>query len=256
MELGVLIAAAVWLGIIHTLLGPDHYVPFVALAKSQRWSLKKTLLITAGCGLGHVLSSVAIGSIGLALGTVLAHLQAIEASRGSMAAWLLIALGTVYTLWGLLRPGHGHDLASGQMLASGHPLAAAEMLPDNQDWAAASMASGAVALAAAGPGPEPGKNSPLPRNSSWPWFLFIIFVFGPCEVLIPLLMYPAATSNWVAVFCVSGTFSVATIATMLISVLCLSWGMQRMPMGQFHHLLHPVAGSVILLCGLLVKFGL
>ena len=28
-----------------------------------------------------------------------------------------------------------------------------------------------------------------------PWVLFLIFVFGPCEPLIPLVMYPAAKHN-------------------------------------------------------------
>lgn len=28
------------------------------------------------------------------------------------------------------------------------------------------------------------------RSSAAPWTLFIIFVFGPCEPLIPVLMYP------------------------------------------------------------------
>ncbi|GAI12193.1 unnamed protein product, partial [marine sediment metagenome] len=28
-------------------------------------------------------------------------------------------------------------------------------------------------------------------TSLTPWILFIIFVFGPCEPLIPLVMYPA-----------------------------------------------------------------
>jgi len=29
------------------------------------------------------------------------------------------------------------------------------------------------------------------------WALFLIFVFGPCEPLIPLIMYPAAKLNFI-----------------------------------------------------------
>ena len=32
-------------------------------------------------------------------------------------------------------------------------------------------------------------------GSMTPWVLFTIFLFGPCEPLIPLLMYPAAKGN-------------------------------------------------------------
>ena len=48
-----------------------------------------------------------------------------------------------------------------------------------------------------------------------PWALFIIFVFGPCEPLIPVLMYPAAHANWLAVTAVCLAFGLATIGTML-----------------------------------------
>jgi hypothetical protein len=32
-------------------------------------------------------------------------------------------------------------------------------------------------------------------RSLTPWVLFTIFVFGPCEPLIPILMYPAAAES-------------------------------------------------------------
>ena len=38
----------------------------------------------------------------------------------------------------------------------------------------------------------------LPDNLT-PWILFTIFVFGPCEPLIPLVMFPAAEHTMVGV---------------------------------------------------------
>ena len=38
--------------------------------------------------------------------------------------------------------------------------------------------------------------------------LFTIFVFGPCEPLIPILMYPAAKSSVAGMLLVAGVFSV------------------------------------------------
>ncbi len=38
-------------------------------------------------------------------------------------------------------------------------------------------------------------------SSITPWVLFVIFVLGPCEPLIPLLMFPAASRgclSWLA----------------------------------------------------------
>ena len=42
-----LLSTAAILGIVHTILGPDHYVPFVAMGRARGWSLGRTLGITA-----------------------------------------------------------------------------------------------------------------------------------------------------------------------------------------------------------------
>ena len=54
-----------------------------------------------------------------------------------------------------------------------------------------------------------------------PWILFVIFAFGPCEPLIPLFIYPAATSGWTGAWVVAVTFSVVTIGAMLAIVLAV-----------------------------------
>ena len=53
-ELLVLVATAASIGFIHTLLGPDHYLPFIVMAKVRGWSRSKALGVTSLCGLGHV----------------------------------------------------------------------------------------------------------------------------------------------------------------------------------------------------------
>jgi len=45
-ELIALTVTAASLGFIHTLLGPDHYVPFVAMSKARHWSITRTSLVT------------------------------------------------------------------------------------------------------------------------------------------------------------------------------------------------------------------
>ena len=85
----------------HTLLGPDHYLPFVAMARARGWGLARTLRITLLCGAGHLAGSVVLGLAGIALGIQLTSLTALEGIRGSLAAWLLIGFGLAYTAWGL-----------------------------------------------------------------------------------------------------------------------------------------------------------
>ena len=72
-DIGVLAATAASIGFVHTVTGPDHYLPFIAIGRARRWSLTRTLSITALCGVGHVLGSVALGSLGIGLGLALSR---------------------------------------------------------------------------------------------------------------------------------------------------------------------------------------
>ncbi|MBU1984854.1 hypothetical protein KJ815_10640, partial [bacterium] len=76
-EFSLLLGTAATLGFVHTLLGPDHYVPFIAMARARRWSQRRTMLITALCGIGHVSSSVIIGLVGLFFGVEVLKLTAL-----------------------------------------------------------------------------------------------------------------------------------------------------------------------------------
>lgn len=98
-----LFVTAAGIGVTHTLLGPDHYLPFIMLARARGWSWYRTLTITAVCGTGHVIGSVALGAVGLAVGAAVAQVEAVEIGRGDWAAWLLIGFGTAYGLWGVRR---------------------------------------------------------------------------------------------------------------------------------------------------------
>jgi nickel/cobalt exporter len=114
----ILCMTAVSIGALHTILGPDHYVPFVAMSRADGWSGRKTLGVTIACGLGHVAGSVAIGGCGLMLGTAVMQLEWLESLRGDLAAWLLIGFGLASLAWGLKRGGCEVHAADGGVAAS------------------------------------------------------------------------------------------------------------------------------------------
>ncbi len=202
------------IGFIHTLLGPDHYLPFVSIAKARNWSIWKTLAVTAISGLGHVLSSVVLGFIGIAFGVMIFKLETIESMRGSIAAWALILFGVSYFAWGMYRilrgKGHAHGCA--------------------------------------------GHNHGDDKKELTAWALFIIFVLGPCEPLIPLLIYPAAQNSMLSVVIVTVVFGVVTILTMLGAVLALTLGVSRFSLGPLSRYAHPLAGLIIAFSGIAVEF--
>ena len=104
-----LLLAAVSVALVHTLIGVDHYLPFVVLGKARRWSLGRVLGITALCGLGHCIGSILLGFIGIGLGFAVGELEWVEGVRGSLAAWGLIAFGLVYMSWALWRGPRSHS---------------------------------------------------------------------------------------------------------------------------------------------------
>lgn len=198
-----LLASALTIGVVHTITGPDHYLPFVVIAKAKKWSMLRTLYIVAICGVGHVIGSIALGLVGIALGSSLSHVELIEGVRGSLAAWLLFLAGILYGGWGIYRASqtsHAHTHIS-------------------------------------------------TKKTLTFWVLFTIFVFGPCEPLIPLLMYPAAAMNTGLLALVVLVFAVATIGTMLLSVYSALKGISFVRIHLLERYQHALAGLTISLCG-------
>jgi sulfite exporter TauE/SafE len=86
------------------------------------------------------------------------------------------------------------------------------------------------------------------------WILFTIFIFGPCEPLIPLLMYPAAQHNYGAVAYISLLFAFTTIATMVTIVLLMLRGISLVKFNIIEKYQHVIAGAAISLCGAGIVF--
>lgn len=231
MENSAILLTAASLGFIHTVLGPDHYVPFVALSRARSWSNARTALITFLCGLGHVLSSVLIGLAGIWLGSAVSRLELIEGIRGDVAGWLLLAFGLAYMVWGIKKAVRGEKHT--HMHSHGGP----EHAHDHAHEADHSHPHGAPA-------------------SVTPWALFIVFIFGPCEPLIPVLMYPALKTGLGLALGAAAVFSAVTIATMLASVFLLLRGIRLFPAEKMERYAHALAGFAILACGVAVKAGL
>ncbi|MBC8313830.1 MAG: sulfite exporter TauE/SafE family protein, partial [Candidatus Cloacimonetes bacterium] len=230
-EIFILAFSAATIGFIHTILGPDHYLPFIVMSKSRGWNLSKTAIITILCGIGHVLSSVILGFIGLGFGIAVFKLEIFESFRGGLAGWLLIVFGFTYFVWGIHKAirsknhTHLHHHKDGTTHNHEH-----KHLSEHSHLHAKS-----------------GKNLT-------PWILFTIFIFGPCEPLIPLIMYPAAKFNLSAVFVVAIIFGLTTISTMLIVVLSSCFGLSKLPIQKFEKYSHALAGFVVFVCGVAINF--
>ena len=93
----ILIAgSAASVGFIHTILGPDHYLPLVAMAKTNGWSGPRTATYTAFCGFSHVLGTILVGSLVFLLGLAFFSIETAQSIRGNFAGWFLLLFGSIY----------------------------------------------------------------------------------------------------------------------------------------------------------------
>ena len=145
---------------------------------------------------------------------------------------MLIGVGAAYAVWGLrigLRAGehtHEHDHNDDHHQHSHHHL---------------------------------GSHAHLHGyiKSITPWALFVVFVLGPCEPLIPILMYPAAKQSWLDLAWVTLAFGAITITTMTAIVIIMSKGLLKINLGFLERYVHALAGIIIAVSGLSIKvFGL
>lgn len=230
-EITLLAITAASIGFFHTLFGPDHYLPFIMMSKARNWSTPKTMLITFLCGLGHVGSSVVLGIIGVSIGIAITKIEFFESFRGNLAAWAFIAFGMVYFIWGLRKAirnkPHTHLHIHEEGTSHEHEHA---HIKDHSHA-------------------HENKN-----KSITPWILFTIFVLGPCEPLIPILMYPAAKNNIGGLILITLIFATVTITTMMIIVFVTSTGIKLIPMKKMEKYSHALAGAIILFSGLGIQF--
>ncbi|MDB5199371.1 MAG: hypothetical protein JWO92_1334 [Chitinophagaceae bacterium] len=222
-EMEILIVAAVSIACLHTVTGPDHYLPFIALSRSRGWSFSKTIFWTIFCGCGHVWSSVLLGLGGAAIGWSLSKVSLFENIRGGIAGWCMLLFGLCYGLWGLYR--------AKQNKAHKH----FDMYED-----------GAMYVY------EHKHGQPVPmkeRHKVTPWVMFIIFLLGPCEPMIPLLYFPAAKNSWWGMMMLVIVYTVCTLLTMTIMVVLGYFGIAFIKTEKLERYMHAIGGLTVFICG-------
>lgn len=231
-SLNILLVTSGTIGIFHTMMGPDHYLPLIVMSRSGQWSSKKTILITVLCGFGHIISSIVLAVIVILLGLTAMNLELIESARSMIAGWAMITFGLVYMIWGLKRALknkehiHHHLHVDGKLHEHKHIHT----------------------------GNHAHFHEETNKNVMTPWILFLIFVLGPCEPLIPLIMYPTLNNDIPGAIMVAVIFTVMTLITMLGIIIISFYGINKLPYNRLEKHTHAIAGLTILLCGIGIQF--
>lgn len=253
--LGLLLGTTASVAAFHTVVGVDHYVPFAVLRRAYGWSRGKMLSVTLLCGLGHCLSSVLLAWASVWLAREATSFDALQSLRGTLASWLMVAFGLALGVYGLRaarqgqRHSHVHVHAGGEIHVHGHD--------HHEEHAHVHVAGAALGveqradLAAAAP-----MATKLSRPGVTFWWLFVIFVLGPCEALIPLCVFAAARHGMRGAMVVTLLFTSVTTATMLVMTTLVAAGYGRLKFPWIERYGVALSGLVIVLAGTLTMVGL
>jgi hypothetical protein len=208
--------------ITHALI-PDHWLPFVVMARSQRWSDARAALLAALAGLLHVLLSILIGTTVIVAGRGSAEDLAARADRplGFLTGAMLVLFGVGYGVWAHRREArvHGgtqdHGGEPGHLHAHGHLL---------ERWFRRAVSGGA---------------------------LVVIIGISPCAVLAPIL-FAASVEGPAALVAAAAGFAVCTIGTAVIATLIAIRGLRRINLAFFTRYGDLLSGALVAAVGFVI----
>jgi len=92
------------LSIIHASI-PNHWIPLVVIGKTENWTRKETLWVTAITGSAHTASTILVGVF---IGLVGHRLSSYEFMTRTIAPSILVILGLIFIIIGLKTSPHHH----------------------------------------------------------------------------------------------------------------------------------------------------
>jgi nickel/cobalt exporter len=233
-SLAVLVMTTMTTAVFHTLI-PDHWLPFVLVARSQGWKTRKTLSLTAASATLHAVISVALGLIAHFAGRGAEAAVGFGESIERFSGWMLVAFGLAYALWFLYKGGHQHSFGMHphHEPRQAHPPSAIHP----HDILAEGASTGS------GEGVRGRRRGGLA--------LAAIVGFNPCLLVIPYI-YLAGTMGILALVVVAVSFSLATIGCMVGVTLLGLRGTVRLESAFLMRYGEVVSGALILLTGTVV----
>ena len=210
---------------------PTHWLPFVLAARGQGWSRGRTLAITAGAGLGHVLFTTVLGVLVVWIG--------LEASETMgrvfpvVAGAVLIAFGLYYLARQIRGSAGHHHWATHPHGHDGHRRNGRQQDDD--------VASSSANI---------GKDL---RRSDWAVIagLFTLLTFSPCEAFLPVYLSGIAY-GWTGFAVLSLVLTAATLSGMVLFTWATLKGLERMPVKRLERYESGILGSLLCFLGLVV----
>lgn len=201
------------LSCIHATI-PNHWIPLITIAKTEKWSQNDTFMATIITGFAHTLSTVIIGIIVGFIGYKLSHNY--ELISNIIAPSILVVLGVIYLIIDLRNSlRHHHHEHS-------HFKIEDKNKNNNSKWALLTSLSIAMFLT-------------------------------PC-VELEAYYFQAGAIGWTGIFIVSAVYTLTTVILMLILVYLGLKGINKFKLHYMEHHEKQITGIVLIAIGLFAYF--
>lgn len=227
-----LLIASILIAVLHTLANPSHYLPFVALGKAYKWGAIKSALAAAFCGLGHIVGFGVFAFLGIVVAEGIKTSSDFSDKFENLGKWIFLIFGIAYCAYGLW-----YGLRVKSLGVNGKNCKC--------DSCEACSIKRVKALS---------KN---PMRVKSLWILFLIFCMSPCDVIVPLVFYPAVEQNPIlGLALIGGAFYAFTILTMSLLTALIYLGISKVKFeSQFLEIWAQfITGVVITLSGIALFF--
>ena len=201
------------LSLIHALI-PNHWIPLIAISKSEKWSQSRALIATAITGFAHTLSTIIVGIIVGLIGYKLS--SGYQFVSTVAAPVILIGLGIIYVSLDF-RNGHHHHHGEQEHTST------LSTKNDKSKWRAILTS------------------------------LSIAMFLTPC-IEIEAYYFQAGTIGWIGIFIVSAVYLFTTLAVMLLLVFLGLKGIQTFNVHFLEHHEKLITGIVLIALGILAYF--
>ncbi len=212
--------------VIHALI-PDHWLPFVLMARAQSWSERRAATLTGLAGILHVLVTIVAGGLTIIAGSSSVHSLAEQTGHSlSFVVGLLLAVfGASYGIFRHLREARVHAVAGPEQVApgesGGHVHVHGHLL---ERWFHGALTAGALVL---------------------------VIGISPCALLVPILFAASAAGSG-AVLAAALGFALCTVATMVGVTIVAMRGMRRIELPFFTRYGDLISGAIVGAVGLLL----
>lgn len=231
-----IVGAGLALAFFHAAI-PTHWLPFVVTARAQGWSKKKTLLITALAGGGHIALTAVLGVLVIWFGIAVDHWT------GNIFPWIaggiLIAFGMYYLINQFRGGGHHHHHRHPHSLSAAHVHShdgTVHAHPHDGAHAHCADACDDVGVA---------RVSDAAAITS----LFLLLTFSPCEAFIPVYI-SAVRFGWEGFALSTLVLAVGAIAGMVVFTWLTMSGLERFHLHKLEHYEGAILGTVLCVLGL------